>query len=178
MPIISFSKEIEMSEETSTNGVNGDMNGGHARSRMGVAIDALSPRALRKTVTQIWGNVSHKAAGAWCSVAGTFSPCADVVEEANQFVVTMEVPGMSADCLDISFMNGILTVKGEKDVARTGREVRLKERSDGKFERGIDIGYPIDCGCLDADLANGVLTVRLKKMVAPQTEETKIRIKP
>lgn len=166
-----------MNEENANNGSTIEQSNGHARSRVGVAMDALSPSALRKTVTSIWGNVSHKAAGAWSSVAGTYCPCADVVEEASQFVITMEIPGVEAGSLDVTFANGILTVKGEKCVTRVGREVRLRERSEGKFERGIDVGYPIDSGSLDADLANGILTIRLRKMVAPQGGETKVYIK-
>ena len=54
----------------------------------------------------------------------------DVVERADAFVVTLDVPGVSHDAIDLTFDQGALTIRG----TRTGTEYgELKRHGHGTF---------------------------------------------
>lgn len=101
-----------------------------------------------------------------------WTPAMDVVETADEFVVTAELPGLGKDDIEIEIENNILTIRGEKKEERREKEERhyVYERRFGGFTRSFTLPTNVDPDRVSARFENGVLTVTL-----PKTEEARGR---
>jgi HSP20 family protein len=98
---------------------------------------------------------------------GSYIPAADVVVSDERVTVTMDVPGLQADDLEIEVENDVLTVRGERgypDATDGGpRSWQPLERGLGKFERSLQLPRGLDPDAIEASLDVGVLTLRIPK---------------
>jgi HSP20 family protein len=94
-----------------------------------------------------------------------FMPPADVIVTEDGVTVYMDVPGMSADTLELELENDVLTVRGERPLPYEDdpQAVRRIERRFGRFERSLRVPRGLDPDAVEAELANGVLTLRIPK---------------
>ncbi|MBI5833125.1 MAG: Hsp20/alpha crystallin family protein [Armatimonadetes bacterium] len=92
-------------------------------------------------------------------------PALDLVESADGFRVTLDVPGVRSEDIEVTFEAGNLVIRGEKraEQASEDRGYRLIERTRGAFERAVRIGTPVDAESVSAECRDGVLTVWLPK---------------
>jgi HSP20 family protein len=99
-------------------------------------------------------------------------PALNLSDDGNNFYVRAELPGVKADSLDISVVEGQLLLRGERKIEpeeeRAGYHRR--EREAGFFRRTIALPTRVDPGKVSASMKNGVLTVML-----PRAEEAKPR---
>jgi HSP20 family protein len=89
----------------------------------------------------------------------------DMVEDSEGFRVTIEVPGMDREDIDVTLSGDRLTVRGEKreeEEHRSGRSYRLQRSIEG-FRRSVVLPCDIDAHEVEAALRRGVLTIRLPK---------------
>ena len=93
------------------------------------------------------------------------SPRADVFDDGGNFVVSVELPGVSREDLDIDVKDNRLTVRGEKKLENeTGKEGYLRvERSYGLFERNFFLDESIDSENIRAEYRDGVLRLTLPR---------------
>src|SRR5690606_23896164 len=94
-----------------------------------------------------------------------FVPAMDIKEDQKSYTVTAELPGMEEKDIDITFKDGVLTIKGERKFEEKKEEenfVRI-ERSFGTFHRSISTASAVDQKKVKAQFKNGVLTVHLPK---------------
>jgi len=103
---------------------------------------------------------------------GTFAPAMDVRENIESYEVSMELPGVRQEDVNISLENNVLTVSGSKEQRseQNEEEYRRVERSYGSFTRSITLPRNVDVQNVTAALEDGVLTIRL-----PKSEESKPR---
>jgi HSP20 family protein len=95
-----------------------------------------------------------------------FSPSLDLHETEKEFQINVEVPGMTANDIDISVTNNVLTISGEKkeEKEENSKGIYRLERRYGSFSRAI----PLPQNCVDieqteASYKGGVLTIKLPK---------------
>ncbi len=102
------------------------------------------------------------------------APEADVVETEKDIQVTLEMPGMKADEIDVGLENNILTISGEKHQERTEEDERntwhLSERRYGHFSRSFVLPRDVEADRIEANFADGVLRV-----VIPKSEKARRR---
>ena len=102
------------------------------------------------------------------------APEADVVETEKDIQVSLEMPGMKADEIDIGLENNVLTIAGEKHQQRTEEDERntwhLTERRYGQFSRSFVLPRDVDADAIQADFEDGVLRV-----VIPKSEKARRR---
>jgi HSP20 family molecular chaperone IbpA len=93
-----------------------------------------------------------------------FSPYTDIHETDRAVVVSMEMPGVPRDAIDIQLEKGVLTVRGTIDGAKyeTLRPI-YSEYNVGNFVRTFHVSTKIDSGAISATVADGVLTIELPK---------------
>ncbi len=95
-------------------------------------------------------------------------PAADIAETDKSFVVTAELPGVDPKNVDISYMDGVITIKGEKNKEMVeGESCHCSERYSGAFQRDFRIAGKIDKDNIDASFKDGVL-----KLTLPKSEES------
>jgi HSP20 family protein len=93
-------------------------------------------------------------------------PPVDVFETADQFVVTVEVPGLSQGDFKIEVEDGRLTLKGERPCPVGGAQFHRVERGHGQFSRTFMLPEAINPDRISADLRAGVLTITIPKAEA------------
>jgi HSP20 family protein len=111
------------------------------------------------------GDVGESSRGAW-------TPALDVHETQDKFVITMELPGVSPDDVDISVEDSTLVVRGErKFYSEHDEESFLRiERRFGEFTRSLTLPSTADAESIQASFDQGVLTIEV-----PKKEEAKPR---
>jgi len=104
--------------------------------------------------------------------AGAFGPALDVEEDADAFTLHVELPGVSAEDVEVSLEENVLTVSGERSfyADREADGFRRIERSFGRFHRAVRLPDRVDAGRVHAVHRDGVLTITV-----PKAEEAKPR---
>ncbi|MFQ5788013.1 MAG: Hsp20/alpha crystallin family protein, partial [Thermodesulfobacteriota bacterium] len=110
-----------------------------------------------------------------------FSPKVNVSENDKEIEVTVEVPGMDQDDVDVSLRDDVLTIKGEKKQEKEekdkDKEYYHVERSYGSFYRSLQIPCEVDEGNIKAAFKKGVLKINLPKSTKAQENVRKIEVK-
>ena len=106
-------------------------------------------------------------------------PPAEVSERQGGLSVTLELPGLDAEDIEVVAREGSLTVRGEKRAARDeeGETYVLRERAYGSFERRFALPSHLDAEAAAASFKNGVLTVTVPRRPGSEAEEKRIAIK-
>jgi HSP20 family protein len=99
-----------------------------------------------------------------------WAPALDISERKDAYVVTVEVPGVNPDDLDITLEDGLLTIQGERQFTSESSEQQFHrvERRYGSFRRSITLPVQVKAEAIEASFENGVLEV-----VVPKAEEAK-----
>ena len=107
-----------------------------------------------------------------------FMPRMDVVETESHFDVQFDLPGISADEVEIEVHEGQLTVSGTRQVSRDEKESTYHrlERTHGEFHRVLGLPKDVDAESIAARYHDGVLTVSIPKMekVLPKKIDVKV----
>jgi HSP20 family protein len=100
----------------------------------------------------------------------------DAYRVGDEFVVAFDLPGVSADAIELDVERNVLTVKAERrPVAEVEHvEMQVAERPLGVFSRQLFLGDTLDADNVSAHFEDGVLTLRIP--VAPQAKPRKIAI--
>ncbi len=103
--------------------------------------------------------------------AGVFPPM-NITQDADNFYVRAEVPGVKANELSISAVRNRLSLAGRREIQREHDRVSYhrKERAEGSFNRTVTLPTEIDADKVEAKYADGILTLTL-----PKAEEAKPR---
>ena len=104
-------------------------------------------------------------------------PAIDVAEDENAITVRAEVPGCTAEDIDISVYGNTLTISGEKKLREEKKEKGYYhiESSYGSFRRELTLPTDVDSEKVDASCKDGILLVTLPK--AAKAKTTKIKVK-
>jgi HSP20 family protein len=105
----------------------------------------------------------------------SFLPAADVTVSDSDLVLTMDVPGLTVDDLEIELVGGYLFVRGERKRPRIAEGARFahSERMFGRFERQIKLPDGVEADQVTATMDNGVLSLIVPKpqRLIPKTIE-------
>jgi HSP20 family protein len=93
-----------------------------------------------------------------------FSPHTDIHETDKAVIVSMEVPGVDRNAIDLQLEKGVLTVKGTIDPQKyESLRPIYSEYNVGNFVRTFTVSPKIDASGISATVADGVLTIELPK---------------
>jgi HSP20 family protein len=94
-----------------------------------------------------------------------FSPYTDIHETDRAVIVSMEIPGVDKNSIDLQLEKGVLTVKGTVDGTKyASLRPIYSEYHVGNFVRTFTVSSKIDAAAISANVADGVLTVELPKV--------------
>ncbi|MGI6128509.1 MAG: Hsp20/alpha crystallin family protein [bacterium] len=109
----------------------------------------------------------------------SWQPALDLVENNNDFVLKVEVPGMEPEDVDITVTDNSVVISGsmsqEEEKKNEGGYLR-SERRYGKFMRNIALPAEIVPDKTKATFKNGLLTITLPKADPGRTNGVKIKI--
>lgn len=115
----------------------------------------------------------------WREPMTAFQAKVDVKDNANEIVITAELPGVNKDQIEVSLRNDGIAISGEKKEEKEQKEKGYykMERSYGSFYRLIPFPCQIDREGVIADYKDGVLKVTLPKSKDSLKNEKKIEVK-
>lgn len=106
-----------------------------------------------------------------------FAPRGDFVESDKSYEVSLDLPGMKPEDVEIEFKDGNLWVTGERkhEHEEKDKSFHRVERSYGKFRRIVSLGNDVDADNINASYKHGVLSITLPKVeeVRPKRIEVK-----
>jgi HSP20 family protein len=109
--------------------------------------------------------------------AVAWAPAIEISESKDAYLVSAELPGVSAGEVEITFGDGLLTIQGERHAARdaAGERVHRSERYYGTFRRSITLPGNVQAGKIEATAQDGVLRVLVPK--APDVQARRIPVR-
>jgi HSP20 family protein len=112
--------------------------------------------------------------------AGTtaWAPAVDIYERKDAYLVTVELPGLKPEDLDITMEDSLLTIQGERQLTSESSEQQFHrvERRYGAFRRSITLPAHVTAEGIQASFEDGVL-----QLLVPKAEEAKpkhIQVRP
>jgi HSP20 family protein len=95
----------------------------------------------------------------------------------NEEIVTAELPGLDHKDIEITVVNDVLTVSGERDAVDPSEDMRYhrRERVKGKFSRSIQLAFLVDANQVSATYENGLLTVKLPRAEADKPRKISVQ---
>lgn len=109
--------------------------------------------------------------GSTADSGASLVPAIDLHENENSYTVLAEIPGVKKEDIEVTVLDGVLTINAETRYEHEDKEadrVIRRERRLGKYVRTIRLGKNVDEGKVEANYQDGVLRLEL-----PKVEEVK-----
>ena len=125
-------------------------------------------------LTRFYGNENDDDKDAGNTRWGLLS--ADRYDDDDKVIISIEAPGLNESDFDISIIDNVLHVKGEKLFLRekTVGAYTIKERAYGRFERVFPLQVEVDPDHAEASYKQGVLRIEINK--SEQHKRRKIKV--
>jgi HSP20 family protein len=111
------------------------------------------------------------------STTTAWAPALDISERKDAYLVTVELPGVETDDLQITLEDGLLTIQGERHFAHDSSEQQFHrvERRYGAFRRSITLPAQVQAEQIEATVDNGVLQILVPKMEEATPKRIQVR---
>lgn len=105
-----------------------------------------------------------------------FVPRVDIMENEDAILLKADMPGVTAESVDIALEGQELTITGRCQTrAPEGYELAFGEYQNGNYEREFTLGDTVDRGKIKAAVKDGVLSLTLPK--AKESKPRRITVK-
>ena len=128
---------------------------------------------------ELWNTMDNDFVDFFPTVAkGTkmgFVPSVDVMETKENYILDMDLPGLTEKDVEINLKNRILSIaskKEEKKEEKKEGDWLIKERHSSSFTRKFTLPDDIDADKVNATFTNGVLKITIPR----KTEEVAKKI--
>jgi len=107
----------------------------------------------------------------------TWVPSVDIKEDKEAFTIEADIPGVDPKDIDVSMENGVLTIRGERNLEKREEDKSYKrvERLYGTFYRRFSLPETADPEKISASGKNGVLQVRIPKREVAQPRRIAVK---
>jgi HSP20 family protein len=108
-----------------------------------------------------------------------FAPKADAGMAEEGYEITLELPGVAPEQVQITIQDGAVTVQGEKHVGREegGWAYFFSEREFGAFQRSFRLPPDAAGERIDAVLRHGILTIRIPRVPPTASDNRRVPIR-
>lgn len=105
-------------------------------------------------------------------------PKVDLSAADKEYLLTVEIPGVSEKDVSVDISNNIMTIKGEKKQEKEEKEKNYYriERSYGSFQRTLSLPEDVDQDGIKASFSNGVLSITMPRKTLPKGEVKQVEI--
>lgn len=146
------------------------------------SLELLNPRhelsSLQKGIDRLFDEFMSPlvppSAMFWKEGYESFRPACDLTEADDHYLVTFDLPGISADDVKIEVIDNQLIVSGERKeetVSEGKGSPHFAERFYGKFHRVFTLPHTVEADKVEADYKDGVL-----RIAVPKTEASKGKV--
>jgi HSP20 family protein len=92
-----------------------------------------------------------------------FTPAVDIYETEKELVLLADLPGVEANCLEVSLKDDNLSIVGRTASGQEEGESLLEEYRTGNYFRNFLVAEAVDQSAITASLNDGVLRLVLPK---------------
>ena len=105
-------------------------------------------------------------------------PLVDVHTGEEGALVSVEVPGIATEDLDVSVLGKTLTIRGSRPAPELGEDERdlRRERFHGEFVRSVELPYAVDPEKVTAEHKHGILEIRLERPEAEKPRQITVNL--
>jgi len=128
---------------------------------------------VTSTATQTVPRTGATAAPAEANL--TYQPHVDICDRGSEVTLVADVPGAQADAIDVSFEDGVLSLRATvppRELA--GRPLR-QEFGIGDYRRSFRLGEDFDASQITAEYRRGVLTIHVPRLPAVRPRKIEVR---
>jgi HSP20 family protein len=136
----------------------------------------LKPFRRNWNPTQEWEKEMEKLIGSFSHSEKTFAPAFEIIEEERSYLISIDVPGLKKEDLDIEVKDNHLHISGERklELESEKQKVIRSEKRYGKFSKVFTIPQNVKPDAIAASFENGVLFLVLPKEEKSQTKKITI----
>jgi HSP20 family protein len=131
--------------------------------------------AMRDRLSRFFDEQGTAEAAGRGPASRVWRPLVNVYEDVDTVEVSLDLPGLQRDSIDVQLTGDSLTVRGERtQEKREGGHYVHVERPEGSFQRSFTLGIPVDFEKVQASYRDGVLTISLPKAEAVKPRKVQI----
>ena len=112
------------------------------------------------------------------SVLGDYRAKLDVSGSEKEYEVSIDLPGLSEEDIQIELNGNTLVVKGQKEEKNESKDKQYYrvERSVGSFQRTLSLPEDADRNEISANMKNGLLVIQIPRKALPKDDVKRISI--
>ncbi len=123
-------------------------------------------RAMDRLIEQFFGEQAPESARS--STPPTYYLPVDIFENDDAYTLVASVPGFREDQVEVTFEDGVLSIKANAGEHKApGRWLR-QERPYGSFVRRMEVPAQVESSRISAHFDSGELTVTIPKTAKPK----------
>lgn len=134
--------------------------------------------AIRREMDRFFDDITpfSRRAGNGGMEMELWAPDTDMSETESEYLVTVDLPGISKKDIEVSYQDKRLTITGErkKEDKEEKKDYLRRERYFGKFVRSFTLPAGVKDNEIKAAFKDGVLTVRIPKTEVQKPKTVKI----
>ena len=107
-------------------------------------------------------------------VADWLKPASAASSNEKAYTISMELPGVSEEDIELSVKNGALVIRGEKktESEKSGDTWYFSERQYGAFSRTFQLPEDADGSKASATMTDGVLKITVPRIAQEEKDKT------
>lgn len=103
-----------------------------------------------------------------------WSPAVDIHEDQNSYHLSVDLPGVKPEEIEVTAHNNVLSIRGTRSIANEDKEQKRSERIYGSFLREFSMPEDADLERIEAKSNHGVLDLNVPKV--PKSEPKRITV--
>lgn len=132
---------------------------------------------FRREMDQLFNRFFEGENGGESSQLSTWTPRLNLSESENSYEVSVDLPGLTPDGVNVELRHGDLWITGERkgESEEQGRTWHRVERFHGQFRRVVRLGDDVDPENVEAEYHDGVLHVTVSKTEVARPKKIEIK---
>ncbi|PQO21806.1 glutamyl-tRNA amidotransferase [Rhodobacteraceae bacterium WD3A24] len=132
----------------------------------------------KSSVANFWPSIYEPLRQFGTRMAELVAPASEASSGDDAYRISLELPGVSEDDIELTVEGGVVSVKGEKKTEREERSDTwyFSERQYGAFSRSFRLPDDADEDAVKADLKDGVLNITIPRKAAAKGGGKRVEI--
>ncbi len=132
---------------------------------------------FRREMDQLFNRFFEGENGGETNQVSTWAPRLNLSETESAYEVSVDLPGLTPDAVNVELRHGDLWITGERrgESDEKGRTWHRVECNSGQFRRAVRLGDDVDPGNVQAEYRDGVLHITVPKSETARTKRIEIK---
>jgi len=128
---------------------------------------------LKRSVDKLFESMGTETEG-----SDVRMPVVDLIDEKNEILLVVELPGLKKDDIKIAVVDNAVTIRADKSAENEEKkkEYYYSERQYSSFFRTLPLPEEVDPNSVKAKYKDGVLEVRFKKNENKKREIKEVKV--